>query len=114
MTLVLALFGAVRATFQTHGNLVLENLELRQQLALLRRGSKRPQFGRLDRLLRSPLLRRPIWSDEDHGRRAPVESSLGGGDAKIEFWRTTKAQLVYGACSPNRRAPWPERRSHVP
>jgi hypothetical protein len=29
----------------------LENLALRQQLALLRRQSKRAQFGRLDRLL---------------------------------------------------------------
>ena len=29
-------------------DLTLENLTLRQQLALLRRRSKRPQFGRLD------------------------------------------------------------------
>src|SRR5258707_14697748 len=47
MSLVLAL----RAGLRTRTDLTLENLALRQQLALLRRRSKRPQFGRLDRLL---------------------------------------------------------------
>src|SRR5260370_16224966 len=45
MSLVLAL----RAGLRTRTDLTLENLALRQQLALLRRRSKRPQFGRLDR-----------------------------------------------------------------
>ena len=49
MSLVLALFGAVRAAFQTHANLALENLALRQQLALLRHRSRRPRFSFLDR-----------------------------------------------------------------
>src|SRR6266566_7148804 len=67
MSLVLALFGAVRATFQTHGNLALENLALRQQLALLRRESKRPRFGRLDRLLWVWLSRRWFgWREALH------------------------------------------------
>ena len=45
---VLALLGALRAALRTRTDLTLENLALRQQLALLRRRSKRPQFGRLD------------------------------------------------------------------
>ncbi len=49
MYLVLALSGALRAALRSHADLVLENLALRQQLALLRRRSKRPQLGRLDR-----------------------------------------------------------------
>jgi hypothetical protein len=50
MSLVLALLGALRASLRTRSDLALENLALRQQLALLRRRPKRPQFGRLDRL----------------------------------------------------------------
>src|SRR2546421_8194670 len=51
MSLVLALLGTLRAALRTHTALALENLALRQQLALLRRRSKRPQFALLDRLL---------------------------------------------------------------
>src|SRR2546425_3656398 len=49
MSLVLALLGALRAALRTRTDLTLENLALRQQLALLRRRSKRPKFGLLDR-----------------------------------------------------------------
>src|SRR5712691_504436 len=51
MPLVLALLGALRAALRSRTDLTLENLALRLQLALLRRRSKRPQFGGLDRLL---------------------------------------------------------------
>src|SRR5262249_26243591 len=50
MSLVFALLGALRASLRTRTELALENLALRQQLVLLRRRSKRPQFGRRDRL----------------------------------------------------------------
>src|SRR5260370_24022498 len=50
MHLVLALLGALRAALGARTDLVLENLALRQQLALLRRRSKRPRFDSLDRL----------------------------------------------------------------
>ena len=50
MYLVLALLVALRAALRTRADLALENLALRQQLALLRRRSKRPQLGRLDRV----------------------------------------------------------------
>jgi len=49
MSLALALLGALRAAFRNRTDLALENLALRQQLALLGRRSKRPQFGRFDR-----------------------------------------------------------------
>jgi len=50
MSLVIALLGALRASLKARTDLALENLALRQQLVLLRRRSKRPQFERLDRL----------------------------------------------------------------
>ncbi len=63
MSLVLALLGALRASLRTRTDLALENLALRQQLVLLRRRSKRPQFGRLDRLFW-------VWlSNQSAGRR---------------------------------------------
>ena len=49
MSLVHALLGALRAALKTHADLMLENLALRQQLALLRRRSTRPRFGLFDR-----------------------------------------------------------------
>src|SRR5713226_8984781 len=50
MSLVIALLAALRASLRTRTDLALENLALRQQLVLLRRRSKRPQFGHLERL----------------------------------------------------------------
>src|SRR5216683_309052 len=50
MSLVIALLGALCASLRTRIDLALENLALRQQLVLLRRRWKRPQFGRLERL----------------------------------------------------------------
>ena len=58
MSLVLALLGAARAALRTRTNLALENLALRQQLALLRHRSRRLQFGRLDRAFWVWLSRR--------------------------------------------------------
>src|SRR5258705_792937 len=50
MHLVLALLGALRAGLGARTDLVRENLALRRQLALLRRRSRLPRFGPLDRL----------------------------------------------------------------
>ena len=67
MSLVLALLGALRAAFRTRTDLTLENLARRQQLALLRRRSKRPQFGRLDRVFWVWLSNRwPLWRESLH------------------------------------------------
>ena len=60
MSLILALLGAMRAAFRTRPALALENMALRQQLALLRRRSTRPRFGILDRAFWVWLSRR--WS----------------------------------------------------
>src|SRR5713226_3368051 len=49
MSVVVVLLGAPRASLRTRTHLAFENLALRQQLVLHRR-SKRPQFGRLERL----------------------------------------------------------------
>src|SRR5467141_1298306 len=50
MSLVLALLGTLRAALKARTDLVLENLALLQQLALLRRRPKRPRVGLLDRV----------------------------------------------------------------
>src|ERR1700730_4048084 len=50
--------GRRACSAQTHTNIALENLALRQQLALLRHRSKRPRFGRLDRAFWVWLSRR--------------------------------------------------------
>jgi hypothetical protein len=67
MSLVLALLGALRAALRTRVDLTLENLALRQQLAMLRRRSKRPQFGRLDRAFWVWLSNRwALWREALH------------------------------------------------
>jgi hypothetical protein len=67
MSLVLALLGALRAALRTRVDLTLENLALRQQLAVLRRRSKRPQFGRLDRAFWVWLSNRwALWREALH------------------------------------------------
>ena len=96
MSLVLALFGALRAALRTHADLALENLALRQQLALLIRRSTRTRFGLLDRAFWTWKSRR--------GRtgRPPVNSEL----AKLvramalanPLWGTPRihGELLYG------------------
>ena len=59
-SIVVGLLGSLRSALRGRGDLVLENLALRQQLALLHHRSKRPQFGRFDRAFWVQLSRR--WS----------------------------------------------------
>lgn len=47
--LVLALLSAARSSLKSRRELALENLALRQQLAVLRRHAKRPKLSRADR-----------------------------------------------------------------
>jgi len=47
---LLALLRSVCSALKSRRHLALENLALRQQLALLRKRSKRPQFGRVARI----------------------------------------------------------------
>ena len=52
------------SAFRTHGALALENLALRQQLAILQRSVKRPRLSDLDRGFW--VLLRGIWMDWDN------------------------------------------------
>src|ERR1700694_53715 len=53
-------FGAVFRIFRTRRSLMLENLALRQQLAVLKRKHPRPKLGPLDKLFWVVALR--FWS----------------------------------------------------
>jgi hypothetical protein len=67
MYLVLALLGALRPILRTRADLALENLALRQQLAVLRHRSKRPQLGPLDRAFWACFSKRwARWRDAPH------------------------------------------------
>ena len=56
--LVVALLGSLRSALRTRADLALENIALRQQLALLAQRSKRPQFGAFDKFFWVHLSRR--------------------------------------------------------
>lgn len=58
--LLLALLGALRAACRPRASLVVENLALRQQLAILRRKTKRPPLLQVDRAFWIVLTR--TWS----------------------------------------------------
>src|ERR1035441_8181344 len=68
--------GAVLRIFRSRCSLMLENLTLRQQLAVLKRKHPRPRLGPLDKLFW--VLVRRIWSRRiwSHGRRRSFWSSL--------------------------------------
>ena len=61
MGLVNELLVLVRATLLSRAGLVVENLALRQQLAVLKRSVKRPRLRRRDRIFWSRLSK--IWPD---------------------------------------------------
>ena len=61
MGLVNALLMVVRAALVSRGRLAIENMALRQQLAVLKRSVKRPRLRRKDRVFWAWLSR--IWSD---------------------------------------------------
>lgn len=56
-----ALAASIRSTFKSRRDLALENLALRQQLAILRRGAKRPKLRKGDRAFWVALSR--FWAD---------------------------------------------------
>ncbi len=66
-SIVVAMLGSLRSALRARRSLVLENLALRQQLALLRQRSRRPRFGRFDQLFWVHLSRRwSRWRDVLH------------------------------------------------
>ena len=60
LLLLRTLLAALRALLRPRASLVLENLALRQQLAVLNRTASRPRLRRLDRLFWALLVR--LWS----------------------------------------------------
>ena len=60
LALILNALRALRAGFRPRADLVIENLALRQQLAVLQRNSKRPRLRNLDRAFWLLLSR--VWS----------------------------------------------------
>jgi hypothetical protein len=49
--LILTALGMLVSAFQSQQQLVLENLALRHQVAVLKRSGRKPKLGRADRLL---------------------------------------------------------------
>src|SRR5882672_6773663 len=60
LSLLLLWLGALIRLFRSRGNLVLENLTLRQQLAVLKRRHPRPSLGLFDKLFW--VIARRVWS----------------------------------------------------
>ena len=58
--IIAVLTGAMLRVFRTRRNLLLENLVLRQQFAVLKRKSPRPRIAALDKLFWVPARR--LWS----------------------------------------------------
>ena len=66
------------SALKTCGSLALENLALRQQLAVLRRSVKRPRLSDVDRGFR--VLLRRIWTDWDSCGPQKVGPSIEWGE----------------------------------
>ena len=60
LLVLLTLLADIRALLRPRAALILENLALRQQLAVLKRSTPRPQLRRLDRVFWALLAR--VWS----------------------------------------------------
>jgi len=60
LLLLRTLLAALRALLRPRAALVLENLALRQQLAVMKRTAPWPRLRRLDRVFRALLVR--LWS----------------------------------------------------
>jgi hypothetical protein len=62
--LVYALLATARLSLRSRRELALENLALRQQLAVLKRSSKRPKLTKMDRAFWVALSR--LWTSWPH------------------------------------------------
>jgi len=64
LPLLYALLATARSSLQPQRELALQNLALRQQLAILKRKTKRPKLTNADRALWVALCR--LWPDWQH------------------------------------------------
>ena len=62
--LLYALFATARSSLRSRRELALENLALQQQLAVLKRSSKRPKLAKMDRAFWVALAR--LWTSWPH------------------------------------------------
>jgi hypothetical protein len=68
--LLYALLATARSSLKAQRELALENLALRQQLAILRSKTKRPRLTKADRAFWVALSRLwPDWGSASHSRR---------------------------------------------
>ena len=75
-SLILLWIGVLIRLFRSRGNLVLENLVLRQQLAVLKRRHPRPSLGLFDKLCNELMLLAGVVTVVELSRverKAPLE-----------------------------------------
>ena len=96
MGLVDTLLVVVRSLVVPRGSLAVENLALRQQLAVLKRSVKRPRLRRRDRFFWAWLCR--IWTDG--ARSTSLNGPTNGG---IETWAGHRERNYQHSASGNAR-----------
>ena len=77
LPLLYALLATARSSLNSQRELALENLALRQQLAVLRRTTKRPKLSHADRAFWVALSR--LWPDWQHAPEPRKRESTDGG-----------------------------------
>src|SRR5215813_7926231 len=91
------LFGTLRSCLRTHRELALENLALRQQLAVWKARERRPRLTEMDRLFWVLLSR--LWTSWRHSvhvvRPQTVVAGTGGG-----FDATGRGRVGDGSVGP--------------
>ena len=95
--MISSLVPALISAFKARRELALENVALRQQLAVLRRSVKRPRLSKVDRVF-WVLLRR-IWTDwEASCPKTQTNSRLArrAGSVVIDLWRAPDLGRVGG------------------
>ena len=90
--------GAVIRIFRAHRSLMLENLALRQQLAVLKRKHPRPRLGAFDKLFW--VVVRHLWSDWD---KVALSRPAGKGCSVAPGWIQTVLDHALQSAKTGRR-----------
>src|SRR5256886_14223421 len=89
LSLLLFWIGALIRLFRSRGNLVLENLMLRQQLAVLKRRHPRPSLGPFDKLfwvIARRVIARRGWADWKESLIIRSEERRVGEEGRSRGW----------------------------